>query len=166
MKQETYDHAERELTKILAEHKRGRCSMVRSSKDAVWWMLGVVFDCCKAEVANATGQVPVEAEQLKDERQPVTPERLAEIEARAIAATPGPLRYHSNARPGMEASSVTLRVASDMPYPTVAHLEIFNSDVGKPENAPQPEANGRLFANAREDVLALCAEVRRLRRDG
>lgn len=102
---------------------------------------------------------------MSEENKSITPERLDEIEARAAKATPGPLRYFSNSRAGMAASRVTLLAASEMPYMTVANLEIFEKDVENPESAPQPEANGRLFAHAREDVLALCAEVRRLWRD-
>ena len=75
--------------------------------------------------------------------EPLSPERLAEIAARAEAAAPGPWFLHDD-WPG--------RVFSESQ---------FNHHVARVTGS-NPEANERFIAHAREDVPALVAEVERL----
>jgi hypothetical protein len=83
----------------------------------------------------------------------VSDERLAEIEQRCAAATPGPWEvrwgYYVHV-PGDPFSLATVVSCQTVPA----------------DRREEHEANARLIAHAREDVPALLAEVRRLRAVG
>lgn len=76
-------------------------------------------------------------------REPMTDERLAEIEARANAATPGPWRY-------------TL-------YFVMSPSQGLIADIGP--GSASVNSDAAFIAHARTDVPALLAEVRRLREE-
>jgi len=81
------------------------------------------------------------------------PEQLAEIEARAEMATPGPWKSHDDARDPEITSGVTNDYI-DSPKMRLAYVWDTDRDYGR--------ANSAFIAHARTDIPALCAEVRRL----
>lgn len=84
---------------------------------------------------------------VEEQREPLTPERLDAIEARASAATPGP----------WTADGACVVVAGDLcDQVMIAHGWPWRRNG---ERAP----NAAFAAHARDDVPALVAEVRRLR---
>ena len=80
---------------------------------------------------------------------PMTPERLAEIEARANAATQGPWEWH----PYMGSGATLAK-----PNHPFHELNILKTT----DDWPPVAADAEFIAAARNDVPALLAEVRRL----
>lgn len=78
---------------------------------------------------------------------------LDAIEARARAATPGPWHH------GRRATSSVLTPAHRVSAPNALILAYVDAE------RPNSESDFEFFTAAREDVPALCAEVRRLREE-
>ena len=90
---------------------------------------------------------------------PITAERLAEIEARANAATEGPWR----ASTGRTYDTTTGKAAPVEHYVSRGDDDVgIASDVCDSRTGEQSEPNALFIAHARTDVPALVAEVRRL----
>lgn len=87
----------------------------------------------------------------------ITPARLAEIEARAAAATPGPWNFYHRSGGDRPAAGIDERSGLGWEW-----------DEDPPYNAPPEPMRGVLalgadaafIAHAREDVPALCAALR------
>ena len=85
--------------------------------------------------------------------EPMTPEELDAIEARATAATAGPWTYEGS-------GCIHTRATEHYDPEDEAYvLEVLRG----PDDPSRHTANGRFVAAARTDVPALVAEVRRLR---
>lgn len=90
----------------------------------------------------------------------MSPEQLAEIEARAAAATPGP--WEVAGAGGLRGTDeYFVRMGEDDAYNDVA----IASDIFDPIYNEISKANAAFIAHARADVPALVAEVRRLRKE-
>ena len=89
----------------------------------------------------------------------MTPERLAEIRARAEAATPGPWEAEDySTDPGDEGSCITAGEPGTMRQRAVAYA------IDYPWTTPEScAADATFIAHARTDVPELAAEVERLR---
>lgn len=87
----------------------------------------------------------------------MTPEQLAEIEARAAAATPGPWEVAEAGGP-RGTDEYFVRMGEDDAYSDVA----IAADIFDPIYNEISQANASFIAHARADVPALVAEVRRL----
>jgi hypothetical protein len=94
---------------------------------------------------------------------------LAAIEARARAATPGPLhvRWLDDDRSMNVVAVATTadtgrheQLAADVPAEEIVALTLFH---GLAQREDRWDEDAALFAHAREDVLALAVEVRKLR---
>lgn len=99
---------------------------------------------------------------------PMTEQRLAEIEARTDAATPGPwewragwkdepVDYETFESPGYYENPELHGPGQDEHILSCGEYDIVSGE------KPKQIANSRFIANAREDVPALLAEVKRLR---
>ena len=95
----------------------------------------------------------------------MTDERLAEIEARWQAATPGPWFWDSYQRVMSCAIPVDhpLNVACEDDPPCATILRLNHTGHGDEMPEPEARANARFVAEAWEDVRDLLAEARRLR---
>ncbi len=98
--------------------------------------------------------------QFGDRSDTLTDPELLEIEARCQSATQGPWSCPS-ATTGSR--FIVIGVDKDLPYTIVAHTRWSNSPLVPEEG--KAERNALFIAHAREDILRLISEVRRLRRE-
>ena len=94
--------------------------------------------------------------------EPMTDERLAEIEARANAATSGQWEACGQERGGCECGMIWSRSAGALVMEAIQFHPALNEPA---RSEAQMKLNALFVAHARADVPDLCAEVKRLREE-